>query len=152
MNELILTRDGLKEISKIEVGNEITSYDEATDSFTTSVVSSVIVHDGRQYFMNNFSSYPLLRLTVNINDKLYETKVTDNHPYFDAVARSYRKLRDFKIGDKVKTVDGEGIIVHKEVLINGDSPAHMQNEIVYNLHMIQGPSNYIVNGAVVHNK
>ncbi|MBI2657332.1 hypothetical protein HYX08_01410 [Candidatus Woesearchaeota archaeon] len=151
-NGLVLTPTGIQEISKIMVGSQVVSYDEKTNTFTTSTVGEVIAHDGRQNNFANFIKHPLVRLFIDVDGRLYETKVTENHPYLDAVEMKYRQLREFKVGDKVKVIEGEGLIVGKDVLIDGDSPASMHNEVVYNLHMSQGPHNYVVNGAVVHNK
>ena len=150
--QMVLTPQGPMEINKLTVDSKIISYDERTNTFTTSTVGQVISHDGKNSWINNFAKHPLLRLSYKIKDKFYETKVTDNHPYFDVAEGRYKQLRDFKVGDRIKTIDGDGIIVSKEVLIDADSPAEMHNEVVYNLHMSEGPHNYVVNGAVVHNK
>lgn len=151
-NQLIFTTKGFMEIKDIKVNDKIVSYDEKTNTFTTSIVGQVIVHDGKQNNFANFIKHPLVKLSVDVNGKLYETRVTNNHPYLDAVEMRYKQLREFKVGDNVRTIAGRGLIVGKEVLIDAHSSSEMHNEIVYNLHMSEGPHNYIVNGAVVHNK
>ena len=60
-------------------------------------------------------------------------------------------MRKFAIGDEIETTDGPGIIIGREVLINGDSDPTEQEHVVYNLEMKDGPHNYIVNQAIVHN-
>jgi len=74
----------------------------------------------------------------------------DPYPYLDSLNNVYRQLREFNIGDTIKTTEGDGIIVEKSVLIDKNNPM-MHNQIVYNFQMKDGPPSYIVNGAVVHN-
>lgn len=133
------------------IGDTVVSYDEARDQFTKSVVGKVIIHDGRSYAMNDYTKDPLIKLSINMNEKIVATEVTENHPYFDPLSKSYKQIREFKIGDVIKTIEGNGIIVGKEILIDKNSSRKKQSTTVYNLMMAEGPNNYIVNGAVVHN-
>lgn len=151
-DELVLTLTGLEEISKIRTGSSLVSYDEKRESFTTSIVETVIVHDGKQQKIANFNKNPMIKLSVKVNDKINVTKVTDNHPYFENVENKYKPLKDFKVGDGIKTIEGEGVIIEKLDIIDERSPSKEHNRVVYNLHMMECPHNYIVNGAVVHNK
>lgn len=151
-HQSVLTMQGPLEIKDVAIGSKVVSYDEEKDRFTSSIVEKIIVHDGKISNMNNFIKHSLIKISVDINGKIFYTKVTDNHPYLDVTNKKFKPLKDFKVGDKIKTIDGEGVIISKDALIDSSSPPEMQKEIVYNLHMKEGPHNYIVNGAVVHNK
>jgi len=149
---LILTIAGEKTIQSIKENDKVISYDESNGIFITSTVGKVIIHDGIICSAADFSKAPLLELKVKIKNKVICTKVTDNHPYFDPIGKKYRQLKDFKIGELIKTVEGNAEIAGKEIIIDENSPMESRKEIVYNLHMMEGPHNYIANGAVVHNK
>lgn len=79
-----------------------------------------------------------------MGDKIVHTKVTINHYYLNPESGYYEQIGNFEIGDYVRTVDGVGII--QSITILKEKP------IVYNLHMEEGPNNYIVDGVVVHNQ
>ena len=147
---LVLTQEGFQKINEIKIGSKVISYDENTNTFTTSVVGSLIVHDGYTSFVNDFRRNPLVKLYVNINGKIVVTEVTNNHRYFDAINNTYKPLKDFKISDRIKTLEGDGIIVGFSNIIDENSSGE-DMEIVYNLEMKEGPPNYVINGAVVHN-
>lgn len=151
-DEMVLTPKGMKKIADISVGEEVTSYDEINDRFVTSIVGNIMIHDGKINSMANFNRHPLVKIWVKTNNLAFTTKVTDNHPYFDAIKKKYMPLREFKIGDIVKTMHGKGIIMKKINVIDSSKPPNSHDKTVYNLHIARGPHNYIVNNAIVHNK
>lgn len=148
--EQVLTPSGTVPISSINAGDVVVSYDEASDQFVTSIVGHVLVHDGVQEPVHDFSSHPLLAVTVSDDMGTSTTKVTANHPYYDPVSNTYRPISEFQLGDAVRTTAGVGTIVSLEPSplsgAGGEDPT-----IVYNLHMQAGPQNFVVNGVVVHN-
>ena len=120
-NEKVLTPYGERAISQIRMGDRVVSYDETVNAFTVSTVGRVIVHDGRIDPLNDFAKAPLIELVVDMNGKKIATKVTENHPYFDPIAKTYKSIGYFDIGDLVKMQNGDGTIVSKGVLIDEKS-------------------------------
>jgi hypothetical protein len=148
---LVSTHDGLVPIESIQPGVKVISYDERADSFATSTVGQVIVHtEGLN--ANNFSEQPLLRVSIKDKKGVTATEVTSNHPYYDVSRKEYRAIGEFKVGDRVRTQDGEGVFESIEVVIDGTEKFERTSATVYNLHMSEGPHNYLANGVVVHNK
>jgi hypothetical protein len=127
------------------------SYDEKNDVFVTSIVGEVIVHSKVQN-PHNFELYPLLRVIFSSDTGTHDVLVTSNHPYFDPVSKTYKFIEEFKVGDAVRSIDGLGAIVSMDTIIDGTDTYEKTFIDVYNLHMKQGPSNYLVDDIVVHNK
>ena len=149
-DQLVLTTNGELQIQFLKSGDTVISYDNKKDIFTTSLIGDIIIHDGMDSLMNNFDKYPLVELSVKVNGKIVKTNVTNNHPYFNPVSGKYEKLRDFSEGDLLKTINGDGIIMNMENLIEVSSSIEEKSTVVYNLEINQGPPTYIVNGVVVH--
>jgi intein/homing endonuclease len=61
--------------------------------------------------------------------------------YYSVTDDKYKQIREFNIGDKLKSLTN---IRHIKFMSKLDV-------VVYNLHLIEEPNNYIVNGIVVHN-
>jgi hypothetical protein len=149
---LVLMADGsFKEIKDIIPGEMVTSYNTETNEFVTSTVGNLIVHDGEDSFVNDFSKYPLVKLTILTKSKLITLKVTANHLFYSPVSKKFKPLSEFSTGDRVKTISGEGIIIWKKNLINETSSASEKSTIVYNLEITEGPKNYLADGVIVHN-
>ena len=148
----VLMADGSsKEIKDIVPEDVVVSYDTETNQFVTSVVGKLIIHDGKDSFMNDFSKFPLISLSVLTKDKLITFEVTVNHPFYDPVSKKFKQLREFKVGDELKTIYGGGIIVKENNLIDETSSTSEKSTVIYNLEISQGPKNYIANGIIVHN-
>ena len=141
-----------KEIQQISAGDQVISYDETRDKFTNSVVKELIIHDGKNFPLNDYVRYPLVKLSVKVGDRLITTEATLNHPFYDPVSKVFKELKEFKIGDEVKTIGDVGIITNEESLIDKNSNSLQKQTIVYNLEMANGPKNYLANGIVAHNK
>jgi hypothetical protein len=136
----------------LKVGDTVVSYDETTNTFVTSTIGAVIIHS-QTHNPADFKTYPLLKVSImDVQGNTKETLVTSNHPYFDSISHTYKDIGTFAIGDHVLLQDGQGTIVASEVVIDGTPLYETQTVDVYNLHMNQGPANYLVNGVVVHNK
>ncbi len=148
----ILMADGTyKNIEEINSGDKVVSYDEKNKQFVTSIVGDLMTHNGVDSFKNDFAVSPLLELTVQAGDKVLKTKVTNNHPYYSSSYGKYKQLFELNVGDDIKTIYGNGIILSKEALIDGSSTEEEKSTVVYNLEMAVGPKSYLANNAVVHN-
>ena len=144
----VLMADGSsKNIEEVKVGDKVLSYNYTSDVFTTSIVKTLIIHDGKKDVLNDFVKYPLIKLSVKVGNKLIITEVTLNHRFYDPTDKIFKQLKDFKLGDELKTINGLGIITNEKLLINTNSQT-----VVYNLEMANGPKDYLANGIVVHNK
>ena len=150
-DQLVLTPNGYKMISKLKEGDLVISYDELKNKFTTSRIDKLIIHEEFSFLENNYNIYPLIKLGIKINGKIIYTKVTENHRYYNPIIKKYKQIGDFNLGDTVLSINGEGKIVSKEILINSKSTKLEKHTRLYNLHLIDGPHNYIVNQVVVHN-
>ncbi|VVB83409.1 Hom_end-associated Hint [uncultured archaeon] len=150
--QISMADGSVKEIQKISVGDQVVSYDEKADQFTTSTVGNLIIHDGKDAPLNDYTTYPLMKLSVKVGDKLISTEVTLNHPFYDPTNKVFKELKEFKLGDKLKTIEGIGIMTNEETLIDKNSDDLQRQTIVYNLEMANGPKNYLANGIVAHNK
>jgi hypothetical protein len=104
----------------------------------------VIIHDGKNNSLNDFDLYPLIQLTTRVNGMIKITKVTDNHLYFSPDEKIYKEIKEFQYGERIQSIDGIGYVVGKIKLLSTPT--------VYNLHMVNAPNNYLVNGVVVHNE
>lgn len=148
----VLMADGsFKKIGNILPGDVIASYDNETNKFTTSIVGKLIIHDGKDSYMNNFSAFPLIRLSVIAGNKLIILEVTKNHPFYDPVNKEFKQLWKFSMGDKLETIYGRGIIFGEKTLIDKTSSTSEKSTIVYNLEISKGPQDYMPEGVVVHN-
>ena len=150
-DQQVSTPAGPVAIGDLSVGDKVVSYDEASDMLTVSIIGKILVHDGRQDAIHAFNRYPLVDLSVEEKGGASQSRVTLNHPYYDPVGKSYKELLDFKVGDLVRTETGTGRILSITSVIDQTSPIADHQTVVYNLHMAQGPSNFLVNGVLVHN-
>ncbi len=127
------------------------SYDEKTGAWTTSVVGVHIVHDGEAAPLHDFAVHTLRRITLGSDEGVgQEVIVTSNHGCFDPDRDTYRPAGEFVIGDSLRTPEGDvAVLAIEEVsteAVFGDAVP-----VVYNLHMQQGPANYVAGGLLVHN-
>ncbi len=142
----VLMADGsYKEIKDISQGDIVASYDTETNQFVSSSVEKLVIHDGIENPLNDFSEYPLISLRVLARGKIINLKVTANHPFYNPASREFKQIKDFKMLDRLKTIYGNGIIIGKKEL------AAEEHTVVYNLEISQGPKNYLANGIIVHN-
>lgn len=146
--EEVKTPDGSTPISELEAGDEVVSYDEETGEMTTSTIGEVIVHDKEDL---DYETSPLMTLKVKLDDgTVTTTQVTANHPYFvqhhpsEDVMDVWTQIGDVPEGSRVKTSQGYGTVIESTEM-------DKVPDKVYNLHMSDGPHNYVVGGAVVHN-
>ncbi len=148
----ILMADGSsKEIKDIVRGDIVISYNTETKEFVSSVVNKLIIHDGKNYPLNDFSKFPLINLEVLAGNKLINLEVTVNHPFYNPINGEFKEIGEFKVGDKLKTIFGEGTIIERKEVINENSSSVKKLTIVYNLEMVGEPRNYVTNSFVVHN-
>ena len=106
------------------------------------------VHDNTKYMAHDFEKYNLIELTVATIDKMqYGINVTENHLFYYPISGNYRMIGDIGIGEKVYSIYGNATVISKQVLTD-----FFSEEIVYDIHIIEGPKNYFVNGVLVHNK
>ena len=121
----------VRAIDEIEVGDEVTTWDETTGNMTTSVVTKVYVHASPG------------QLSV-INDRL---RATPNHPmYVDGTWR-----RADTIGSDsalMQLSDGRGALLPTTASVLR-TEAH--EGLVYNLE-VDGTHTYFAEGILVHNK
>lgn len=73
-----------------------------------------------------------------------QTQVTANHLYYSPDEDIYKEIKNFIYGERIRSIDGIGNVV--SIMKLSDTP------VVYNLHMVNKPNNYLVNGVVVHNE
>jgi len=142
--ELVSIPNNEMEISKLKAGDKVISYDEKNNLFVENEIDKVIIHDGINNPVNDFTLYPMINLEIEVNGKNIFTKVTSNHLYYSYNEKRYKFISEFKINESVKSLYGIGKIVSKTKL--------NQTPVVYNLHMKNEPNNYLVNGIVVHNE
>lgn len=139
----VRTPGGRKRIDELAVGDVVVSYDETRGHLTTSTIGEVIVHETATD--HDFTRYPLLLVTVaDADGNEYETRVTANHLYLLEDGRTYRQIGEIDVGATLKFGGETATLVGKTEL-------NERPDVVYNLHMADGPHNYIVHGAVVHN-
>lgn len=120
----ILTAMGEKYIEELKVGDSVMSYNEKTGRKEVSRILETFVHDAEEYLV--------------INGRL---KITSEHPVF--VNGEWKKAGEIEAGDRLKSVDGEIIVLTKKIV--------RENLKVYNLE-VGGNHNYFAEGVLVHNK
>lgn len=142
--ELVSTPSWPRPISSLKAGDTVISYDESSQKFVENTIDRVIIHDGENAPLHDFETHPLILLTTEVNWVKKDTKVTTNHLYFSPDENKYKEVGTFLDGDRIQTVNGIWTIVSRKVI---DSVP-----VVYNLHMVAAPNNYLVNDVVVHNE
>lgn len=132
----VLTSTGYKPIESIKQGDLVYSLDEKTNKIVLTKVNKLLVHD-------TISFAPTIKLKLNNNVELI---VTTNHAFYDPIAKGYKQLRFFTIGDKLLYYNGT-----KNTEVEITSMEKQDDLLVsYNLSL-EYPNNYFVNGILVHN-
>jgi hypothetical protein len=146
---MVLTTQGTMPIAQVVPGTEIVSYNQEAGVYATSVVGEVVAHTA-DVNPHDFTMYPLVTLSVqHEGGAVTHTKVTNNHPYFDAQTQTFKAIGGFAVGDILQLHDGEGTIISMETTIDGSDSHGTTFTEVYDLLMSEGPANYIVDDAVV---
>lgn len=149
---LVEAKSGPQAIELLAEGEEVVSYDEETNTWVTSVIGEVIVHDGQNHSAHNFTEHGLLEVVYKDGDGMeHSIPVTGNHPVFDSNQNNYRSIESFSEGDGIRTQAGDVSII-RITKLDPTTYFNADSQIVYNLHMKEGPANYIANGVLVHNK
>jgi len=149
--EEVLTPSWEVPIESIKVWDVVVSYDTDANKRTTSVVGEVVVHNWIESYLNDYDEHPLVKAIFITPTWFKETKVTLNHPYYDPIADDYKQLRYFNSWDNVSLWEENWILLSFEILIDNTSSLELKQTVVHNLHMKEGPSNYFVDGILVHN-
>jgi hypothetical protein len=120
----ITTKEGMKSIEQIEVGDKVTSFDAISGKLKYAQVLKTFVHDSDNYLI--------------INGKL---KVTPNHPIYSG--GKWISAGELRGGDVLVTLEGDETV-------NSVKTVEEKNK-VYNLE-VDGTHNYFAEGVLVHNK
>ena len=132
----VLTDTGYRAIETIRSGDYVYAYDDKTDKLVLTRVNSLLVH-------NTIADSPTVKLMLSNGKNL---TVTTNHAFYDPIAKAYKQLKYFTIGDKLAyVVDG------KITTVDIVSLTKLKDlETSYNLSL-EYPNNYLVDGIIVHN-
>ena len=126
----ILYADGTyKEIKDVKVGDQVMSYNTASNQFTKERVEKLIIHP------------EVMGTYLTINGTL---KVTSNHPMW--INQKWQDAGMAKIGDRLMTSSGKEIIISSIVT----SQPGVNN--LYNLHLDGSDHDYFAEDILVHNK
>ncbi len=130
---LVHTRDGLKAIEEIKVGDVVTSWNEVTKEVSYKPVTELFAHDVELIF------------DVEIDNK-EKLQTTWNHPFWVVEKQTWVEVKDLEVGDTV--------------LLNGGNVTNITNITSYNVlptpvynFEVADNHTYFVgkNGVLVHN-
>ena len=138
---LISTPNGEVSIKDLTVGDEIYSVYEQTGEIVVANVTRVFVHDGVTDPLQDYDTWPLMRLVFDDGSDL---RITANHPMYSVSQEKWQQVQYFTVGERILS-DGsnENTIISVEELT--DRP------VVYNLVTNHGTHNYFADGVLVHN-
>ena len=98
---LVRTKDGLKPIEQIQVGDEVAAWDEATNTIQYQKVTERYVREATQ----------ALKITVQAKDGKTETfTVTPEHPFLTPKSQ-WAAISGYEIGDQIATAIGEPVTI-----------------------------------------
>jgi hypothetical protein len=125
----IIMRNGMtKKISEVQADEYVMSYDSASSVFTASRVESVFTGSDQYYRVINGA-----------------ISATAHHPFL--TTNGWTEVKDLKVGDVLRTKDGENKIQYIEDVDRGYPVS------VYTLTMgSESHPTFIANGYIVHNK
>ncbi|MEX0917456.1 MAG: Hint domain-containing protein [Candidatus Paceibacterota bacterium] len=148
----IRTEDGTRAISELREGDTVISFDEEVGAFSTSRIAKVLKHGKETNDVHDFGKDPLLKVSYMKGDDPSELIITSNHPVYDPATKEYKEIREFSVGDRIRTSTGEAEITKINELDAGKHFGDDPDPIVYNLTLENGPRTYVADGVVVHNK
>ncbi|WP_246052894.1 polymorphic toxin-type HINT domain-containing protein [Leptospira semungkisensis] len=127
------TRDGLKPIETIQIGEVVHSWDEKTGSFVEKKVTEQFVHEVPQLFDLELDGEEVIHTTWN-------------HPFWVVGKKAWVKVMDLQVGDLVLLHDGS------TVPVTGVHYYNIETTKVYNIE-VEDTHAYLVgeHGVVVHN-
>ncbi|RHX77443.1 hypothetical protein DLM77_21140 [Leptospira yasudae] len=130
---LVHTKNGLKKIEEIGIGDQVLSWDEESGEQSYKTVTELFVHEINHLY------------DVEVNGiEVFHT--TWNHPFWVVNERSWVKVKDLKVGDIVQLKDGS------QVPITGITPYSLSMTPVYNLEVEENHTYYVgKDGVLVHN-
>ena len=144
----VVVPNGVTLIKELKEGDQVVSYDETTNTFTTSVVGTILKHSNE----HDFTAHPLMEMVYDKDGVDRTVVVTGNHPLYSPSAGDYQPTSEFKVGDAVKTQTGDGTITALTTLDEQEYFKEAAEITVYNLSLVEGPPTYVADGIVVHNK
>ncbi|TGK00810.1 hypothetical protein EHO59_12820 [Leptospira semungkisensis] len=129
----VWTKDGLKSIETIQIGEIVRSWDEKTGSFVEKKVTEQFVHEVPQLFDLELDGEEVIHTTWN-------------HPIWVVGKKAWVKVMDLQIGDLVLLHDGS------TVPVTGVHYYNVETTKVYNIE-VEDTHAYLVgeHGVVVHN-
>jgi len=134
---MVLTPDGERDISEIEPGDMVLSYDFIFGDVVEALVLKKLAREGQEWG------------TLRVSDRI-DLKLTPDHPIFSANHDGVMfDAMEFKAGDSVYEINGE-----KDGVITSPVSSYQasgETAPVYNL-TIEGHHNFFANGVLVHNR
>lgn len=130
--------DGSKKpIEAIKPQDVIAAYDTAANKYSTAVVKEMLVHNDKQYSVNE------VKLSNNS-----DLKITENHPVL-IKGKGWTKAGDLKPGDIVFQYNASSNSFAEAKIVSIIKDAALSN-VVFNLKTTKG--NYVANDILIHNK
>ncbi len=133
----ISTPSGKVPIQDLKLGDEI---------FSVNTSSNKLVPE-KILFIYSIPAVKTMRVVLSSGTVLV---VTQEHPFYDPLSKSYKPIKDFKQGDKVLIFENS---TAQESIISyiGFLPSY-DGQPVYNMH-VSGPFlNFLADNVLVHNK
>jgi hypothetical protein len=147
----ITTPSGVTPIASLAEGDEVIAYDTDTQTFTTAVIAKVLRHgEAGSSDAHDFTVAPLLKFTVTNEQTTATLLLTSNHPVLAADTNEFKPAEEFSVGEQLRMHGGVATLSD---VTTTDETEHLADEkVVYNLTLTNGPSTYLAEGVVVHNK
>jgi RHS repeat-associated protein len=129
---LVHTKDGLKPIEEIKVGDKVLSMDENTGTFSYQPVTDLIQSE---------QPYRLIKITLDSGKSI---EATAEHPFY-IKGKGWNPASSLKVGQVLELHNGTTVVV-------AEVDSSVRREMVYNL-AVANTHNYFVgeNGVLVHN-
>ncbi|WP_147456703.1 Hint domain-containing protein [Leptospira stimsonii] len=130
---LVHTKDGLKKIEEIQVGDEVLSWNEKTGQNSYKKVTELFVHDVELLFDVEIGEDTILQTTWN-------------HPFWVVEKNAWVEVKDLKVGDTVRLRDGS------RESITGLRYYDVPTTKVYNFEVEENHTYFVgEDGILVHN-
>jgi Hint module len=140
----------LKNISEVQIGDKVLSYNVLSKKPETTIVQKIQVHEGKTFDITRVLLIdPAQSVTASLGVKynLKSLEATANHPIL--TDKGMVKMGDLKVGNQVYVFDNEtNSFKNHKVFITQPSNSKVQK--VYNL--ITEKENYLVNSVVILKK
>ncbi|TGK00815.1 hypothetical protein EHO59_12850 [Leptospira semungkisensis] len=129
----VWTKEGLRPIESVQIGEVVHSWDEKTGSFVEKKVTEQFVHEVPQLFDLELDGEEVIHTTWN-------------HPFWVVGKKAWVKVMDLQVGDLVLLHDGS------TVPVTGVHYYNIETTKVYNIE-VEDTHAYLVgeHGVVVHN-